>query len=94
VEVTWRSFQLNPEAPQGTAIPTLEYLATRFGPQAGQMTAHVAEIARGEGLEFDMASALTVNTFDLHRLLHLATDLGIADAAKERLRKYGISGAQ
>ena len=33
VEVAWRSFQLNPDTPAGTAVPTLDYLASRFGPQ-------------------------------------------------------------
>src|SRR5467141_786249 len=34
VEITWRSFQLNPDTPPGTAVPTLDYLTRRFGPQA------------------------------------------------------------
>jgi predicted DsbA family dithiol-disulfide isomerase len=49
------------------------------------MTARVAELAKAEGLDFDFGAALTMNTLDAHRLLHLATDLGIGDAAKERL---------
>jgi predicted DsbA family dithiol-disulfide isomerase len=84
VEVTWRSFQLNPDAP-ATAVPTLDYLAQRFGPQAQAMTARVAEMGKGEGLTLDFASSLTVNTLEAHRMLHLAADLGIGDAAKERL---------
>jgi predicted DsbA family dithiol-disulfide isomerase len=94
VEITWRSFQLNPDAPRGEAVPTGEYLARRFGPQAAEMTARVAEIARGEGLDFDTGRALSVNTLDAHRLLHLAADLGMADAAKERLlRAHFMEGA-
>jgi predicted DsbA family dithiol-disulfide isomerase len=94
VEVTWRSFQLNPEFPPGEATPTAEYLARRFGPQSAQMAARVADIAKGEGLDFDNASALAVNTFDAHRLLHLAADLGVADAATERLlRAHFTEGA-
>src|SRR5690242_340062 len=56
VEVTWRSFQLNPDAP-ATAVPTLDYLAQRFGPQAQAMTARVAEMGKGEGLNLDFASS-------------------------------------
>jgi predicted DsbA family dithiol-disulfide isomerase len=85
VEITWRSFQLNPEAPRGEAVPTSEYLARRFGPEAPQMAARVAEIAKGEGLDFESSKTLSVNTLDAHRLLHFAADLGVADAAKERL---------
>jgi len=94
VEVSWRSFQLHPEAPRGEATPTPEYLARRFGPQSAQMTARVTEIAKGDGLDFDFDQALTVNTFDAHRLLHLAADLGVGDAAKERLlHAYFTEGA-
>ncbi|HTQ89304.1 MAG TPA: DsbA family oxidoreductase [Streptosporangiaceae bacterium] len=93
VEVTWRSFQLNPDAP-ATAVPTLDYLAQRFGPQAQAMTARVAELGKGEGLNLDFASSLTVNTLEAHRMLHLAADLGIGDAAKERLlRAHFTEGA-
>ena len=94
VEIFWRSFQLNPETPQGKGVPTLEYLTSRFGPQAAQMTEHVAQVAKGDGLDFDFSKALAVNTFDAHRLLHLAAELGVADAAKERmLRAHFTEGA-
>ena len=94
VTIAWRSFQLNPDTPPGTAVPTAAYLAQRFGPQASQMTGRVAELACGEGLDFDFDAALTVNTLDAHRLLHLAADLGVGDAAKERLlRAHFTEGA-
>jgi predicted DsbA family dithiol-disulfide isomerase len=94
VEITWRSFQLDPSAPEGQAIPITEYLARRFGAQSAQMTDRVVGIARTEGLDFDYDKALSVNTFHLHRLLHLAADLGAGDAAKERLlRAYFTEGA-
>ena len=85
VTITWRSFQLHPEAPRGQAIPTKEYLTSRFGPQASQMMDRVVQAGADAGLHFDYAKALTVNTFDAHRLLHLAAAEGVAGAAKERL---------
>ena len=91
VEIVWRSFQLHPEAPAGEAIPTRQYLTSRFGPQASQMTDRVAAIAREEGLDFDFDHALTVNTFDAHRLLHLAGAEGVQDRAKERLLRAHFS---
>jgi len=94
VEIAWRSFQLNPDTPVGTAVPTSEYLVQRFGPQASQMTGRVAALGREEGLDLDFDTALTVNTLDAHRLLHLAADLGVGDAAKERLlRAHFTEGA-
>ncbi len=93
VEVTWRSFQLNPDTLPGTAVPTLEYLTKRYGPQAQEMTARVAELAKAEGLDF-ASSSLAVNTLEAHRVLHLAADLGFGDAAKERLlRAHFTEGA-
>jgi len=94
VEVTWRSFQLNPDTPPGTAVPTLEYLTRQYGPQGQQLTARVAELAKAEGLDFDFASSLAVNTLEAHRVLHLAADLGFGHAAKERLlRAHFTEGA-
>ena len=94
VEITWRSFQLNPDTPPGTAVPSLDYLAGRFGPQSTAMTGRVAELAKAEGLDFDFGAALTVNTLDAHRLLHLAADLGLGGAVKERLlRAHFTEGA-
>ncbi len=91
VEVTWRSFQLNPDTRPGTAEPTLAYLEKRFGPQAEGMTTRVAELGQAEGLTLDFASSLTVNTLEAHRVLHLAADLGFGDAAKERLLRAHFS---
>ena len=94
VEISWRSFQLNPDTPPGTAVPTRDYLAKRFGRQATAMTGRVAELGREEGLDLDFDAALTVNTLDAHRVLHLAADLGLGDAAKERLlRAHFTEGA-
>ncbi len=93
VEVTWRSFQLNPDTLPGTAVPTLEYLTKKYGPQAQEMTARVAALAKAEGLDFG-SSSLAVNTLEAHRVLHLAADLGFGDAAKERLlRAHFTEGA-
>jgi len=94
VEIAWRSFQLNPDTPPGTAVPTKEYLVQRFGPQASQMTGRVAALGRDEGLDLNFDTSLTVNTLDAHRLLHLAAELGVGDAAKERmLRAHFTEGA-
>jgi predicted DsbA family dithiol-disulfide isomerase len=94
VEVTWRSYQLNPDMPPGQAVPTLDYLAERFGPQAKAMVSRVADLAAAEGLAFDYDASLAVNTLDAHRALHLAADLGLADAAQERLfRAHFAEGA-
>jgi predicted DsbA family dithiol-disulfide isomerase len=94
VAVTWRSFQLNPDMPAGQAVPTVDYLAKRFGPESKAMVDRMAGLGAAEGLAFDYESSLAVNTLDAHRALHLAADLGVGGAAEERLfRAHFADGA-
>ncbi|WP_019137399.1 DsbA family oxidoreductase [Cellulomonas massiliensis] len=79
VEVVWRSFQLSPETPTGPGRPEIDALAETKGlrrDQVEQMFAHVTSVAAGEGLRYDFARTLAFNTFDAHRLLHLAQEAG------------------
>ncbi len=96
VTVTWRSFELDPTAerdPQGTAA---ERLASKYGmsvEEAAARQAQVAELAAAEGLEYHMERTRGGNTFDAHRLIQLASERGVQDAAKERLmRGYFTEG--
>ncbi|MBE7325057.1 DsbA family oxidoreductase [Nocardioides sp. Y6] len=84
VEVVWRSYQLDPTAPRGESVSTLEALGARFGgpDQVRQMLARTQEMAAAEGLHFGDAS-LHANTEDAHRLLHLALDAGGASLQGE-----------
>ena len=86
VEVTWRSFQLDPGFPAGESIPVYDALAAKMGApreQVRAMTGQVTQVAAQEGLEYDFASGVMVNTFDAHRLVHLAQSKGLGDAAHE-----------
>ncbi len=87
VEVTWHSFQLDPSAPATVAGSTRDRLAAKFGgaERAEAMIAHVTREAAGVGLPFDFDAMRPANTFDAHRLIHLAAAHGLQDAAKERL---------
>ena len=96
VEVRWRSFELDPTAPRSLAGDLGEHLAAKYGvplAQARAMQEHMTQTAAGEGLDFRFASARSGNTFDAHRLLHLAADRGRQGAVKERLmRAYYTEG--
>ncbi|MCC2316204.1 DsbA family oxidoreductase [Cellulomonas xiejunii] len=79
VDVQWRSYQLSPETPTGPGRPEIDALAEMKGlprEQVEQMFAHVASVGAGEGLRYDFAQTLAFNTFDAHRLLHLAREAG------------------
>ena len=88
VEIVHRSFQLNPAAPMGTTSKRRDYLMKKYGwsnAQAEQIDRDMEKRAAGDGLEYHMgAEGLTGNTFDAHRLVHLARERGVQDAAVER----------
>ena len=88
VEVTWRSYQLDPTVPEHYDGTELDYLSTRKGmaaDQVSQMFEHVAAQAKGEGLNYRFEDVVVANSFTAHRLIHLAAAHGKQDAAKERL---------
>ncbi|HEY0814019.1 MAG TPA: DsbA family oxidoreductase [Pseudonocardia sp.] len=88
VTVTYRSFQLDPDAPARSAESIEQHLATKYGrtlEQARQMNQQVTDLAAGVGLQFRLDKAQRANTFDAHRLLHLATGHGRQAVLAERL---------
>ncbi|RAL25105.1 disulfide bond formation protein DsbA [Lujinxingia litoralis] len=96
IEIVWRSFELDPQAPELREEPLVEHLAAKYGmslAQARQAEAQVVAAAHGEGLEFDFAGAQSGNTFNAHRLIHASRARGLDDAMKERLmRAYFTEG--
>ncbi|ALG10107.1 DsbA family oxidoreductase [Kibdelosporangium phytohabitans] len=74
VEVVFRSFELDP-GKEGVE-PIEQMLATRYGPQAAEMEQRVAALAEAEGLGYRTDREVG-NTFDLHRVLHLARAKGL-----------------
>src|SRR6185295_18568244 len=83
VQVVHRSFQLNPHAEKGTTRPRREALMSKYrlsDDQVQAMDARMQRLAAAEGLEYHLSGSVTGNTFDSHRLLHLARDRGIQDA--------------
>ncbi|GII94861.1 DsbA family oxidoreductase [Sinosporangium siamense] len=95
VEVEWRSFQLDPTYPVGISEPVHEALGRKYGGEAAiqPMLDRVTAIGAEEGLKIDYTRARNVNTFDTHRLIHLAKSLGAEAPTWERLLKaYFIDG--
>ncbi|WP_411106170.1 DsbA family oxidoreductase [Streptomyces sp. cmx-4-9] len=79
VEVVFRSFELDPDAPRTSPVPVVEMLAAKYGrtlDEARGMEEHVAGSARAEGLPYRTEGRDHGNTFDIHRLLHLAAARG------------------
>jgi len=90
VEVVWRSFQLQPDAPRfgepGAGEPTREYLAARFSPaQIEEMQGRLTALAAEDGLDYHLDRGRHGNTFDALALIHAATRQGFGDEIVERL---------
>ncbi len=96
IEVVWRSFELNPSAPRVVEGDYATRLAAKYGasrPQAEGMIRSMTETAADDGVELRFDRIRPGNTFDGHRLLHLAAAHGFQDALKEQLlRAYLTEG--
>lgn len=88
VSVTWKSFQLNPAAAGRVAHNTL--LMGKFGvseEQVHQMNQRLVNLGEDVGIEYRFETYISVNTLDVHRVLHLARDRGLGTAAHDRMFK-------
>ncbi len=88
VDVVWRSFELDPTSPTLVGLPMARILERKYGMTAEQARAaneRMTGLAADVGLEFHLDAVQAGNTFDAHRMIHLAARYGLADAMKERL---------
>ena len=96
VNVVWKSFQLNPDLTTEPGKNINQYLAEVKGwslDEAKSMNDRVTAMASEVGLTYDFDRAVVANSFDAHRLIQLAKQHGLGDAAEERLfRAYFTEG--
>ena len=88
VAVRWRSFELDPSAPATREGDYAGRLAAKYGVprhQAQAMVDSMTARGAGVGVDFRFDRSRPGNTFDAHRLLHLAAERGVQTALKERL---------
>src|SRR4051794_24130884 len=94
VTVTWRSFELDPVAPRERDVDGATHLAEKYGTsreQALAMHQRMTDVAAEEGLEFRFDRARGGNTFDAHRLLHLAPRPRLQDALEEGFMRADLT---
>jgi predicted DsbA family dithiol-disulfide isomerase len=87
IDVVWRSFELDPNAPAIREGDPAQHLADKYGMSRAQTDAAQANLtamAKLEGLDYHLDKVQSGNSFDAHRLLHLAAEHGVQDDAKER----------
>src|SRR5687767_3671532 len=80
VEIIWRSYQLDPQAPRDYNGTSYDLVKRKYGmsdEKARELHDHVTELAAQEGLDYHFETAHPVNSFDAHRLIHLAAHHGL-----------------
>jgi predicted DsbA family dithiol-disulfide isomerase len=94
VAVTWRSFQLQPDAPRfgepGAGESTQEYLTRERGyppEQLAESQARLTGMAAAAGLDYHLDQGKVANTSEAHALIKAAERQGLGDAMVERLFK-------
>lgn len=90
LELVYHSFELDPTAPERADETMSQMLVRKKGLSIGQVVGLLENIttsAKRTGLEFDLNSAKIVNTFNGHRLAHLASEQGKAGQMMDRLYK-------
>jgi len=88
VEVTWRSFQLDPELETDPSMNVAQSLAEKKGwteEQTAETMGYVTQMAAGVGLEYHFGKAVVANSFDAHRFTHFAKQHGQQLEAEEKL---------
>lgn len=88
INIIWKSFQLDPTTVTDPSLNTIDNLAEKKGwskQQAQETTAQVTNIAKKVGLDFHFEKAVVANSFDAHRLSHLAKKYGKQNDLEEKL---------
>jgi protein disulfide-isomerase len=87
VEIEWKSYQLNPSVGK-EGIAHKDYLIKEkniSSAQVDQMLENVTAMASRAGLIYDLDKAIVANSFDAHRLSHLAKKYNKQDEVEESL---------
>lgn len=88
VEVEWKSFQLDPTLEVSKTQDTIQYFREKKGvaeAQATQMLSQVTQMGKGAGIDFNFEKTLITNTFNAHKLLHLAKKHNKSNEMEEAL---------
>jgi predicted DsbA family dithiol-disulfide isomerase len=97
VQVVYRSFELDPDAPSDATTPVVDVLATKYGmspEQAEQTQRQMEERAAADGLTFRLQDLRRGNTRDAHRVLQLAREAGRQSETMERLQRAYFTDQQ
>lgn len=86
LDIHWHSFELDPDAPAKHDTSNTERLAKKYGrsyAEMEEMERNVAAMAAIEGIDFQWQKANSGNSFNAHRIIHLAQSKGLGNEAEE-----------
>lgn len=88
VKVVWRSYELRPDQSRTPGL-TLADIMMRYrgltGAEVSKLFTWIKKLGADEGLRLNLENVRPVNSFDAHRLTHLADSHGLRDQLVERL---------
>lgn len=90
VEIEWKSFQLDTNFVASEGDNLTEHLAEKYQKNkewAQELMDNMTQNAKNSGLDFHFEKAVMANSFDAHRLLHLAKKFQLGNELKELLFK-------
>lgn len=93
IDIEWHPFQLDPTIPQ-EGVDRKKYFIKKFGDEGRirQMFDHLTNVGKEVGIDFKLDSIPNaINTFNLHKLLHVAGLEGFQPEAEEMLFKAYFS---
>lgn len=88
IKIHWRSFELQPGLKTDGSQNQYEHLAASKGwtlDYSKKVHAQITEKAKEAGLEYNFDKTSPANSFNAHRLSHLAAKHGLQDEAEEQL---------
>ncbi|MBP7880056.1 DsbA family oxidoreductase [Acinetobacter sp. NIPH 1852] len=86
LDIHWHSYELDPDAPAKHDTSNTERLAKKYGrsyAEMEEMERNIAAMAAEEGIDFQWQKANSGNSFNAHRIIHLAQSKGMGNEAKE-----------
>lgn len=88
VDISWKSFELDPNASNNPDGDIYDLLAKKYGHDrawAKETTSNMVGMAAEAGLEFNMDQVQPANSFNAHQVIHYAAEHGKQDEMKEAL---------
>ena len=88
IKLIWKSYQLNPDLKSDATLPYFQHLEQTKGWNSlfvEEVIATMSKTASESGITFHLDKAIVANSFDAHRLIHLACLKNVEAAVCESL---------